>query len=365
MLEIWTARVVYAGMGTPLLEGGIAVSHGHIAAVGPLAELRRVFPEHQVVDRGEVLAPRPVNAHTHLDLSTAGQFRGSYPQFIRHIIASRGLRTVEAARQGMAQLVAARVGAFGDIVYAPEVMDYLLHESPLAGVAYFEVLGTDPTQAEQIFRTTVERIAAWRRQEGRVRVGLSPHAAHTVSAPLLQKLVGYARLEGLPLQIHLAESPHEVEYLQQGTGELAALMAAVQPPGWHPPGQSPVAYLHRLGVLGPHLTIVHGVQVSASDLDLLAQSGTRVVACLRSNQRLDCGEFPWSQYLARGIEVALGTDSLASSPSLEVRHEAQALSTPLDPRVWVRALTRSGYRVLGLPTPRLLRGLPVQEVESW
>lgn len=357
--------MVYAGMGTPLLDGGIAVSHGHIAAIGSLAELRQSFPDHTVVDRGAVLAPRPVNAHTHLDLSTTGYFQGSYAQFIRHVIAARGQRSVDAARQGMARLVAARVGAFGDIVYSEQVMEYLLSESPLPGVAFLEVLGPDPAQAEAIFRASIDKVARWRRLEGKVRVGLSPHAAHTVSAPLLQKLVGYARLEGLPLQIHLAESPQEVEYLQQGTGELASLMAAVQPTDWQPPGRSPVAYLAGLGVLGPFLSIVHGVQVSPADLDLLAQSGTRVVACPRSNQALDCGTFPWSAYLSRGIEVALGTDSLASSPSLEVRDEINALSTPPDPRSWVRALTRGGYRVLGLPTPRLLRGQPVEAVESW
>jgi cytosine/adenosine deaminase-related metal-dependent hydrolase len=75
--------------------------------------------------------------------------------------------------------------------------------------------------------------------------------------------------------------------------------------------------------------------------------------------------FPWGLYLKHGLEVALGTDSLASSPDLDVRNEALWLWGRVDPRALVRAATRGGYRVLGLETPRITRGTPVSQVQSW
>lgn len=364
--EIWTAEVVYVGFGTPMLNGGLVVVGQHIAATGPLTELQKTYPEAPLVHKGKALTPPVVNAHTHLDLTTVPHFRGSYTDFIKHVIEHASKRTEEAALEGLNELQALRVGGFGDIVYRPEIVEWLLEHSPLPGVAYLEVIHRNPAQADEVARRVAHRLTEWRKRNSAVRVGLSPHTPYNVSPALLKKLVEIARLEGFPMQMHVAESPDETLLMTQGAGPLQEIplqygFAAYE----NPPGLTPVRYLAELGVLGPHLTVVHGVQVDEEEVQILAQSGTKIVACPRSNEGLACGQMPWALYLKHRLEPALGTDSRSSSPDLDVRNEALFLWERVDPRVLVRAATRNGYRVLGLEAPRITRGTPVSQVQSW
>jgi len=366
LTEIWTAEVVYSGFGTPMLKGGLAVQGGYVVALGPLAELQQQYPEAPVVLKGRALTPPVVNAHTHLDLSTVPNFQGSYTDFIRHVIKHGPQRTPEAAQKGLEELVALGVGGFGDIAYRPAVVEWLLQHSRLKGVVYLEVIDRNPSRAETTATAVAKQLSNWRSQSSAVQVGLSPHTPFNLSLPLLRKLVEIARLEGFPLQMHVAESPEETELMTRGGGRLQEIPAAYGlPPYQNLPGLTPVRYLAELGLLGPHLTVVHGVQVDEEEVAMLAQSGTRVVACPRSNQNLRCGGFPWELYLKHRLEVALGTDSRASSPDLDVRNEAFSLWGQVDPRVLVRAATRNGYRVLGLEPHLLRRGTPVSQVQSW
>ncbi|MCX7849929.1 amidohydrolase family protein [Thermus sp.] len=362
--EIWTAQVVYTGFGTPMLRGGIAVQGGFVVGQGSLEELRARFPHAEVVDKGKALFPPPVNAHTHLDLSLLPRYQGPFAGFLPHVVAHRGLRGLEGAREGLRALVASGVGAFADIVFKDEVMDFLLAESPLPGVAFYEVFAPDPLEAEEVFQRVKAKVEAWRKREGKVRVGLSPHAPYSVSPPLLGRLAQYARAEGIPLMVHAGESREEVDFLLRGTGPLAALHQRFSSTPWDPPGLTPVRHLHALGVLGPTTLLVHGVQVDEEEVGLLAETGTKVVLCPRSNRGLEVGEAPIPLYARYGVELALGTDSRASSPDLDVKEEARFLWGKVDPRLLVRALTRGGYRALGLPAPRLTRGTPAALVHS-
>ncbi|GAA5334565.1 amidohydrolase family protein [Thermus hydrothermalis] len=356
--------MVYAGFGTPMLRGALAVQGGHVVGVGSLAELKARFPEAPVVAKGKALLPPPVNAHTHLDLSLLPLYRGPFAGFLSHVVAHRESRGLLGARWGLEELLATGVGAFADIVFKDEVMDFLLLESPLPGVAFYEVFAPDPLEAEEVFARVKAKVAAWRKREGRVKVGLSPHAPYSVSLPLLKRLAQYAQAEGIPLMVHAAESPEEVAFLREGTGPLAEVHRRFSQAPFTPPGLTPVRLLHALGVLGPTTLLVHGVQVDEEEVALLAETGTKVVLCPRSNQNLAVGEAPIPLYARYGVELALGTDSRASSPDLDVRQEALFLWGKADPRLLVRALTRGGYRALGLPTPRITRGTPVSLVHS-
>lgn len=349
-----------------MLRGGLVVVGGYVTAVGPLAELQQSNPDAPLVHKGKALAPPVVNAHTHLDLSTVSYFRGGYTDFIKHVIDHGSKRTVEATAQGLSELRALGVGGFGDIVYKPEIVEWLIEHSPLPGVVYLEVINRNPDHAESVAKKVAEQLADWRQQNSQIRVGISPHTPYNVSAELLKKLVEIAKLEGFPLQIHVAESPEETELMTKGTGALQEIPLQYGFPAYQDlPGTTPVRYLAELGVLGPHLTLIHGVQVDEEEVQMLAQSGSPVVSCPRSNEGLTCGCLPWNFYLKHRLEVALGTDSRGSSPDLDVRNEALFLWERVDPRVLVRAATRNGYRVLGLEVPHITRGTPVSQVQSW
>ncbi|MHA0040697.1 amidohydrolase family protein [Deinococcus sp. PEB2-63] len=373
--RLLTCDVLYTGMGGAQSPGGVVVVGGTVVATGHPDTLRAAYPHAREERAGAVIAPPPVNAHTHLDMSTYEFTALPYFRWIPEVVVpQREKRSAEAARHGADTLAGLGAGGVGDIVYmhAPDVMDTLLPREDLSGVLYYEVLGTFPEKADEIFRTVRERIEGWRAQErpGGPRVGLSPHTPHTVSHRLMRLLCDYAAGEGIPLQIHVAEHPAEHDLYTRGGGPIWENRLAPFYPdtfaeviGRAPEeGLTPVRYLDELGVLNAKPTLIHMVNVTPDDIARVARAGSAVVTCPRSNHHLECGVFPWAAFAAAGVEVALGTDSVASGGSLDVREDvtfAQRLHPGLDSRVIVRAAVKGGHRVLGTRAPFIRRG------ETW
>lgn len=368
--QILTAEVVYSGLGTPRADGAVVLQGERVVMVGSLDEARRSYPDAPVRHTGFAISPPPVNAHTHLDLSHLPYFSGSYEDFIRHVIANDPTRGLAAAELGLAAMKQSKVGACGDIVESAEVMRTLLQTPGLRGVAYWEVFAPDPTRADEVFSETVQKLREFRQLErsGGLKLGLSPHTPHTVSAPLLQKLARLAVAEDLPMQLHVAESPAEVLLHRDGSGPLFELMRPFLG-AWRPSGLTPVGYLAELGVLEARPTLVHMVNVTEADIKLVAKAGCVVVHCPRSNEALGCGRFPWERYAQHSAEVAFGTDSLGSSPDLNVEREVSAARTlhgdRASPLALVRAAVKGGSRALGLAPPRFARGDPAAALHIW
>ncbi len=378
---IYTADAVYNGVGLPLSNAGVLVSSAKtIVAFGKLEALQAQFPDVAVRHLGQAILPAPVNAHTHLDMTRFAFAAAPYFDWIpKAVIANRDLRGLEGARLGLDQLIASGAGAFGDIVAREPVMEFLLESSTLGGVAHWEVIGSDPTRASEILRDTRQRIAAWRKLErpGGVRGGLSPHTAHTVSRELLRGLADLARLEGLPpMQIHVAEHPSEPEWFRTGRGPLETMLAglpgvpdAETTIGRQPdPDLTPIKYLAELGVLDAKPTLIHMVGVTEEDVRIVAQFGCSVVTCPRSNRNLECGVFPWQLYAKYGVEVGLGTDSVASGETLNIRDEVNAaleVHPALSLPTLLRWAVRGGYKALGLKTPMVARGDDFSKLTVW
>lgn len=343
-----------------------------LVAIDATERLRERFPDAVERAPSEVLAPPAVNAHTHLDLSTMPFKPGTYEAFVAAVVAHTraGARGLGAAREGMARLRASGVRVVGDVVTDEAVMAALLAEPALGGVAYWEVIGPDPDDADRLLAATRERLQrflTWQRPGG-MRVGLSPHAPHTVSAPLLRGLTELARTLRLPLQIHVAESRGERELHLSGRGPLRAALGPFLG-DWRPPGTSPVRYLDALGVLAARPTLVHMVEVDDDDVRRVARSGCVVVHCPRSNAALGCGTFPWASYARAGVSVALGTDSLGSSPDLSPVAEWRAAravhGAAASPAQLVWSAVKGGARALGLRPETVRRGDPFDTLTSW
>jgi 5-methylthioadenosine/S-adenosylhomocysteine deaminase len=96
---------------------------------------------------------------------------------------------------------------------------------------------------------------------------------------------------------------------------------------------------------------VHGVQMSDADLRRLADRGVTLVACPRSNRHTGAGVPPIERFYASGVRVAVGTDSLASSPDLNVFEELatmRAIAPSVPPSALLASATLEGARALGL-----------------
>jgi len=91
-------------------------------------------------------------------------------------------------------------------------------------------------------------------------------------------------------------------------------------------GRTPVEHLENLGVLGPSFVAVHVIHVSDEEMDLLADSGTKVIHCPESNMKLASGVSPVRELIKRGVTVGIGTDGPASNNNLDLFEEMRSAS---------------------------------------
>jgi cytosine/adenosine deaminase-related metal-dependent hydrolase len=162
-----------------------------------------------------------------------------------------------------------------------------------------------------------------------------------------------ARDRGARVSVHLAEHAAERRFLEAGEGPIVTWYETrlrLRRDLLEHAGKSPVALADDLGVLAPHVLLVHLTDARPDELHLVARRGCPVVFCPRSNLHIETRLPPLLAALAAGIRPALGTDSLASNASLDVLAEARALADRF-PGVAARDLvgmaTWEGARALG------------------
>ncbi|HEY2945704.1 MAG TPA: amidohydrolase family protein [Vicinamibacteria bacterium] len=354
-MELLAAEWIVPGARAPIRDGLVAVEQGRIAWVGGRADAGRPAGAVRELGRG-VLLPGLVNAHCHLELSHLASVREQadrgYVAWVEALVERRsGADAADArarTRAALEELETTGTVAVGDVSNALGHLD-LLDASGLEAVVFYELLAWDPVRADGVLEDARRRLADIARRGGRTPVRLAAHAPHSVSPPLLRAL---AR-EGGPAAIHLAESEAEQRFLDGGDAEWSAFLIrrGLGHVSFVPPRTTPVRYLESLGALPPGLVAAHCVHVDADERALLARRGVFVAVCPRSNRRLGVGMPPVPEMLAAGVEVCLGTDSLASADSLDLLQDAAALRREfpsLAAADVVRMATVTGARALRL-----------------
>jgi cytosine/adenosine deaminase-related metal-dependent hydrolase len=172
------------------------------------------------------------------------------------------------------------------------------------------------------------------------------HATYTCGAPALRRIAALAG--GRLPSIHVEEDPAEARWLVDGAGPLRQLLSERDALPSELPGLRPVAWLDALGVLGRGTLLVHLTVADEASLELAARRDAIAVLCPRSNLHIGGRLPPVEGVRAVGLRAALGTDSLASSPSLDVLGEVQALARAgVDPAWLLRAATAGGAEAMG------------------
>jgi len=343
--------------GDPIRDGWVAVDGDRIVAVG---HVRGDASYDEDLGRA-ALMPGLVNAHTHLELSYLRALVPAAPAFvtwIRGVMAARRQRPdpeaseiLEGVRDGISEAVRTGTALVGDIsntlvTFAP------LADSPLAAVLFYELIRFNAADPDALVREAAQKIDALPAHP-RVKPSLAAHAPYSV-APLVFKGIRAEvdRRPFVPCSVHLSESRDEVEFIERGTGEWRRFLEEVGSwnPSWQPPGVSPVRFLDDAGFLDRRVLAVHGVQMTRDDLAILAARGTTLVACPRSNAFTGAGSPPIADFYASGVRVAVGTDSLASTPDLNMFAELaamRALAPTVPAAQLIESATRQGARALG------------------
>jgi cytosine/adenosine deaminase-related metal-dependent hydrolase len=316
--------------GPAIARGAVLIdARGRLQAVGSEEAVPRPagVPAEEFPDA--LLLPGLVNTHTHLELSgfPAAAPDPDFAAWIRGVRARKAERGPEeyraAARAGLAACHAAGVTTVADTGDSGAVLEALA-EAGGSGVVYHEVFGPDPAQCRESLAGLQRTVGELCRYAGeRVRLGVSPHAPYTVSGPLYAAAARWARAEGLPLAVHLAESAAESALLADGSGEFAEAWGRRGIPLPEPLGDSPVRWLDRHGVLGADTLCIHVVRAGPADVALLAARGCAVAHCPRSNAAHGHGAAPLGSLLDAGLRVGAGTDSVLSGGPLDLLAEAR------------------------------------------
>ncbi|RVA21223.1 amidohydrolase, partial [Mesorhizobium sp. M7D.F.Ca.US.004.03.1.1] len=326
-------------------NSALLVSDGRIADMGPTEELLNRY-RNAVVERypGHIMTPGFVDAHHHVGMTplqmgsldyplelwvgSGAARRGLDPRldtlFAAAEMLKSGITTVQHIQgsvggpaENMLSIATKVIGAYEEIgmrasyCFNARDQNRIVHQDD---EAFVSTLPADLKQlvAQYVKKRTVSRQdyldlfdqlrRDWQHKD-RVAIQLAPANLHWCSDEMLDLLWQKAVAADVPLHMHLVETKYQQEYARRRTGTTA------------------VKHLQRLGMLGPRMTLGHGVWVSEEDIDILAQSGTCICHNCSSNMRLGSGKAPVNDYLQRGMTVALGIDEAGINDDRDMLQE--------------------------------------------
>ncbi|WP_040167120.1 amidohydrolase family protein [Microbacterium gorillae] len=332
---VYSARLVLPITAPPIVEGAVAVRDGRILHVGDRAWVRELLAErgeeHHEVRVDGILMPGLVNAHSHLQYTGMAEVgRRRHAGFedwgaAFDAVYEPGARDWHAdAVDGARQMIRAGITSVADIVTDAEALG-VLGETGLNGITYWEVMSWTNADWRDGGRDRI--VAELDRIPLTPGAGLSPHAPYSLDTEPLLEIPDLVRQRGLRTHLHLGESA--LEGHRPGTAPddpwrfvKVDSFRSLRDAGF---GASATEFVDQLGVLGPDCHIAHGVYMTATDRALLRARGTSVALCPRSNEVIGLDEPPVAAYLVEGSPLAVGTDSLSSSPSLDLMADVAAL----------------------------------------
>ena len=341
----------------PIRDAVIEIEDGIIRSISPGSRL----PAPASRDLGKVaLLPGLVNAHTHLELSW---LRGRVPpssrftDWVKTLFAIRGrpdsgMSTEQIApiHEAISEARATGTIAVGDISNSLAAVGPM-RQAGLDGVVFHELLGFKERDGALIDSTRDLRSRA---SAAGARVSLAPHAPYSTSIELFRAIRSAVDESACPIMsVHLGESAEEIEFLQKGSGPWRSMLELIGAwrDDWEIPGCDPVSYLDRHGVIDEQTLVVHGVQFGDAALSRLAEIGATLVTCPRSNQWVGVGYPPVERFYKSGVNVAVGTDSLASVEDLNLFSELKTmrwLAPNIPASKILESATLTGARALGL-----------------
>lgn len=330
---IYCARWVLPDASSQIEDGAVVVEGERIVSLGTRAAMVEKYPEMRVCDFGEAaILPGLINAHSHLELTAMRGFleheEGDFTAWLKKLTLARLERLTPedlylSAAWGAIEAARAGVTCVGDASDAASASLRALGDVGLRGIVYQESFGPDPRMAREHFEKLCEKVDQLRIFESpRLRVGISPHAPYTVSAPQLELLTECALTDNLPMMMHAAESEAEALLMREGRGPFAENLAR-RGIEWRAPGVSTIQYLAAHGVLRARPLLAHCIRVDEADIETIKETGARIAHCPKSNAKFGHGRAPFAAFIAQDLPVGLGSDSVASNNTCDLLEEAR------------------------------------------
>ncbi|MFQ3670727.1 MAG: amidohydrolase family protein [Verrucomicrobiia bacterium] len=348
------AEMVVTMEGAVWSPGGVRVEGNRIVAVGPELEAKR--GEEVVELPGQILAPGLINGHCHLDYTgfKGAIFRGkSFPDWIRAINAlKQGLTPgdyLAAIAEGFEMLQRSGCTTVLNIEAFPGL--FLEMKRPALRTWWFLELIDVRTRlgSDEMLAGALAFFGEHGDWPG--GLGLSPHAPYTASIELYRLARQCGEELKMPWTTHLAESIEEQEMFLHGAGGLYELLEELGRDMSDCGQGSAFSHLVDHGVLNERCLLVHLNYLQEYDWRELRSRRYHVVHCPKCHAYFGHARFPLERLIEAGVNVCLGTDSLASNDTLDLRAEiraAQKVYPEFGARAWLEMVTVNPAEALGL-----------------
>lgn len=328
----------------------IAIEAGRIKKISEGS--RKLDPKNfdkVISGENKLVIPGFVNAHTHLAMILFRGYADDIPlqRWLEEEIwpAERKLTKEDvywASLLGIAEMIRSGTTTFADMYFYMDSVAKAVEESGMrAMLAYGIIAPKSGLKAKHELSIAQEFLEGFHRSaNGRITVALGPHAPYTCAESVWKSTIELARKYEVMIHTHLSETEAEVESFSEERG------------------LSPVEYLDMLEVFTVPVLAAHCVHLNLVDIGILARNKVSVAHCPGSNMKMGSGIAPITSLLESGVNVAIGTDGVASNNNLDMLEEIRlaalaqkgllADSTLLPAKKTLEMGTLCGARALGL-----------------
>ncbi len=299
---------------TLLRDGAVVVEGSDIAAVGDRADLVDRYPDHRE-ERYDVLVPGQVGAHIH-SVQSLGRGVADDTELLDwlfdYILPMEATLTADemevAARLGYLELIESGTTTAIDhlsVAHADRAFE-AAGEMGIRGVLGKVLM--DRRSPEGLLEDTGDALAESERlvreyhgtHGGRIRYAVTPRFAVSCTEACLRGARELADAhEGVRIHTHASENRSEIATVEDDTG------------------MRNIHWLDEVGLTGEDVVLAHCVWTDEDEREGLAETGTHVTHCPSSNMKLASGVAPVTDYLDRGINVALGNDGPPCNNTLD------------------------------------------------
>lgn len=332
-MKIVSSRWVFPISRQVIADGSVVVADGRIVDVGVRREILAKYPGADELCCPGILLPGLINAHIHLELSHFRDIPAPLPHhtftdWIAGLLARRASDNTSPEERLAAISALLQDQHASGVVLVADTGNVYLAELDKAAEGWPEIrrmleyLGPD-RQGDEAARQAIDRLNG--------HVAVTGHAPYSTGPELLQYIKDRCRRLQQIFSIHTAENSAELQFLHLRTGLFRDFLEkrnrwdgsfAHQEESY----SGTIDYYNRLGLLDDRTLMIHCVHVSVPELQLAAMRGAHICLCPGSNRFLKVGTAPVKHMIEAGILPALGTDSYASNPSIDLWREMQLLA---------------------------------------
>ena len=334
-----------------LRDHAVAINNGRIVALLPASQARSRFKASQRVTLNDhALIPGLVNLHTHAAMSLMRGLADDLPLMEwlqKHIWPAEAEHMShrfvhDGTLLACAEMLKGGITCFNDMYFFPDAAASAaaqLGMRAMLGITTLEFPTPYASDAEDYINKGLAVRETWLNHP-LIGFCLAPHAPYTVSDATFERILTLSEQLNLPIHCHVHETRHEIEESKNQHG------------------QTPLARLKKLGLLGPGFIGVHAVHVDEEELQMVAEAGASIAHCPTSNLKLASGIAPLTRMQQLDINTGLGTDGAASNNRLDIFWEMRLAAllakgssgdaSALPAREILRMATLNGARALGL-----------------